>query len=97
MSEPMTLEQLIDRLENFYSFDCEAGPLKHCVDWQALTAALRAPVPEARAPLAERAHELCVELAHGTNGNVPIQSVYKAMMKLIALPSAASSPDKEPR
>lgn len=31
----------------------------------------------------ERAHELCVELAKGTNGNVPIQSVYEAMLRLI--------------
>lgn len=31
----------------------------------------------------ELAHDLCVELAKGTNGNVPIQSVYEAMLKLI--------------
>lgn len=27
---------LLDRLENEYSFDCEAGPLRDCVDWHDL-------------------------------------------------------------
>lgn len=31
----------------------------------------------------ERVSQLCAELASGTNGNVPIQSVYESMLKLI--------------
>lgn len=27
---------LIDRLENEYQFECEAGHLKNCVEWQKL-------------------------------------------------------------
>ena len=26
----------VDRLENLYAFECEGGPLKNCVEWQAL-------------------------------------------------------------
>lgn len=31
---------VIDRLENFYQFECEAGPLKNCVEWQKLKSAI---------------------------------------------------------
>ncbi len=27
---------MIERLENAYQFECEAGPLKNCVEWQKL-------------------------------------------------------------
>lgn len=27
---------LCDRLEHFYSFECEAGPLTNCVEWLRL-------------------------------------------------------------
>lgn len=30
--------ELVDRLENYYQFECEGGPLKNCVDWQRLKA-----------------------------------------------------------
>jgi hypothetical protein len=37
-----SLKPLIDRLENSYDFQCEAGPLKNCVEWQQLKALLAA-------------------------------------------------------
>ena len=27
---------IIERLESEYNFECEAGPLKNCVEWQKL-------------------------------------------------------------
>ena len=38
-----------------------------------------------------KAHDLCVELAEGTNGNVPIQSVYEAMLRLIGREDVVAS------
>ena len=35
-SDTPNYEALLDKLENEYAFACEAGPLKNCVDWQAL-------------------------------------------------------------
>jgi hypothetical protein len=35
------MQALIDRLENYYQFACEGGPLKSCVEWQRLSALLR--------------------------------------------------------
>lgn len=29
---------IVERLENVYDFQCEAGPLKNCVEWQQLKA-----------------------------------------------------------
>ncbi len=37
-----TLETAIDRLENFYKFECEAGPLANCQDWLKLKGAVMA-------------------------------------------------------
>lgn len=38
------LRALIDRLENYYDFECTGGPLRNCVEWQQLKeAALSAP------------------------------------------------------
>lgn len=31
-----SVESLIDRLENYYDFQCEGGPLRLCADWQQL-------------------------------------------------------------
>lgn len=31
-----TLQQIIEKLET-YHFECQAGPLENCTDWQALT------------------------------------------------------------
>ena len=36
------IERLIDRLEHHYRFECEAGPLQNCVDWQQLIRLVRA-------------------------------------------------------
>jgi hypothetical protein len=45
-SDPSALRALIDRLENYYDFECTGGPLRHCVEWQQLKAVL---VPPAEA------------------------------------------------
>lgn len=37
-----TIPELIDRLENYYVFECEGGPLKNCVEWQTLRSGYRA-------------------------------------------------------
>jgi hypothetical protein len=34
------LRQVVERLENYYDFQCEAGPLKNCVEWHQLKAIL---------------------------------------------------------
>jgi hypothetical protein len=34
------LQALFDKLENYYDFECTGGPLKSCVEWQQLRAAL---------------------------------------------------------
>lgn len=31
--EGLTIVELASRLESHYKFDCEAGPLKNCVEW----------------------------------------------------------------
>lgn len=31
---------MIDRLEHSYQFECEAGPLKNCLEWQKLKSAI---------------------------------------------------------
>jgi hypothetical protein len=36
----MTLIELAEHLET-YNFECEGGPLKNCVDWKKIKAALR--------------------------------------------------------
>lgn len=33
---------LIERLENYYDFQCEGGPLKNCVEWIRLKEVVRA-------------------------------------------------------
>ena len=32
----INFSELADKLETAYAFECEAGPLKNCVDWQTL-------------------------------------------------------------
>jgi hypothetical protein len=39
------LAALIERLETYYDFECAGGPLKNCVEWQQLKAALSAGEP----------------------------------------------------
>lgn len=39
-AEREALRRLIERLENYYDFQCEGGPLKNCVEWQQITAAI---------------------------------------------------------
>ncbi len=39
---PPEIAVLIDRLEKYYEFQCPGGPLKNCIEWQQLSAALRA-------------------------------------------------------
>lgn len=36
----MSALKLIERLEMHYQFECEAGPLKNCMEWVDLKAAL---------------------------------------------------------
>ena len=40
MTAPQTmlddLSRSIDRIENAYAFECEAGPLKNCSEWKHL-------------------------------------------------------------
>lgn len=33
---PLKVEELIERLENYYDFECTGGPLKNCREWQQL-------------------------------------------------------------
>lgn len=59
--------QLIDRLENCYSFRCEAGPLKNCVEWQELKKAISVLLlpglqVAARISIAKDEHELRVPI-----------------------------------
>jgi len=35
------LVRLASKLQEEYAFECEAGPLKNCTDWQTLVAGLR--------------------------------------------------------
>ena len=37
---PSQLNQLVERLENYYAFECEGGSLRSCVEWQQLRVAL---------------------------------------------------------
>jgi len=39
-TQEQALGDVIDRLENAYQFECEAGPLKNCVEWQKLRSAI---------------------------------------------------------
>jgi hypothetical protein len=41
------IKALIEKLENYYSFECEGGLLMNCKDWMALKSALRASPSEA--------------------------------------------------
>lgn len=34
----ITVQALIDQLENYYDFQCEGGPLRNCVEWRQLKA-----------------------------------------------------------
>lgn len=36
MSRPIQPDHLLDRLEHHYDFQCVGGPLKNCIEWQAL-------------------------------------------------------------
>jgi hypothetical protein len=40
MTAETPLAQLLDRLENYYTFECEGGPLRNCVEWQRVKALL---------------------------------------------------------
>lgn len=57
LPEPTPLE-LIDRLENYYAFECEAGPLRLCVEWEQLKAALRSTSVSASTPRSEEGSDL---------------------------------------
>lgn len=32
----MTIHELMTRLEDYYGFECEGGPLRKCVEWHEL-------------------------------------------------------------
>jgi hypothetical protein len=53
-----SLRALIDRLENYYDFECTGGPLRNCVEWQQLKAAL---VPPAEASAGDSLRALLIE------------------------------------
>lgn len=36
--------ELIERMENAYQFECEAGPLQNCVEWQQIKAGIETAV-----------------------------------------------------
>lgn len=44
------IEELIDRLENYYGFECEGGSLKNCLDWQQLVRLVREEIGNMTAP-----------------------------------------------
>lgn len=51
VADPLHAAQVIDRLENYYDFQCEGGPLKNCVEWHQLKSLLSAPaVPSSPTP-----------------------------------------------
>ncbi len=41
----MTPADLITKLENYYDFQCEGGPLKNCLEWRQLKASVLAALP----------------------------------------------------
>lgn len=43
MSSNPEVDRLVERLENYYNFECDGGPLRNCVEWQQLLAALQSP------------------------------------------------------
>lgn len=78
IEEPRTLAEMIDRLENYYDFQCEAGPLRNCVEWQSLK---RIPLSELLPGLREAAR-LCVA-SDERAARIPIDLRIKARIKEI--------------
>lgn len=60
---PEGRQSIIDRLENFYGFACEGGPLKNCVEWQLLKALLlvEAPPLHAAAPAGSKCSDCTID------------------------------------
>jgi type IV secretory pathway ATPase VirB11/archaellum biosynthesis ATPase len=36
----------VDRLENSYRFECEAGPLRNCIEWRQIKTSIAAAIKE---------------------------------------------------
>jgi hypothetical protein len=50
------VQSLIRRLEQDYAFECEAGPLRLCVDWQRLRQLITAPAVRTSEPWTVERH-----------------------------------------
>ena len=71
----LNAKSLIDRIENHYQFDCEAGPLKNCVEWQRLKDAIEtieAALQKPRKNSASQANRLTMpEISMSELGSLP--------------------------
>lgn len=72
------MNKLIDRLENFYDFECEGGSLKNCVDWIQLKDKISQHAAAVRKPLEEEIKQLKQKLDEIKEDGERITQVYES-------------------
>jgi len=77
--------QILNRIEE-YGFECEAGPLKNCVDWQKLRASLSEAPREGWKLVPMEATTAMLELMNDDE--------YAPLIRYRAMLAAAPSPDR---